>query len=105
MVNGSAKAWVNFNGTGTIASRDSLNVSGLTDNGTGDYTINFSNAFSAADYAFFGMGASGSTSTVLAVSYSPAPTTSAIKIISRRVDNNGLLDEAYNTLSTMGELA
>ena len=47
---GIAKAWVNFDGTGTIAARDSENVSSLTDNGTGDYTVNFSNAFGAADY-------------------------------------------------------
>jgi hypothetical protein len=38
---GIAKAWVNFNGTGTIAARDSENVSSLTDNGTGDYTATF----------------------------------------------------------------
>ena len=36
---GTAKAWVNFNGEGTIASRDTYNVSGLTDVGTGTYTI------------------------------------------------------------------
>jgi hypothetical protein len=40
-----AKAWVNFNGTGTVAIRDSENVTSITDNGTGDYTTNFSNAF------------------------------------------------------------
>jgi hypothetical protein len=51
---GLAKAWVNFNGTGTIASRDSLNVSGLVDNGTGDYTVNFSSSFNAADYCISG---------------------------------------------------
>ena len=51
VVNGSAKAWVNFNGTGTVAIRDSFNVASLTDNGTGSYTINFSSAFSATDYA------------------------------------------------------
>ena len=51
VTNGSAKAWVNFNGTGTIAARDSFNVSSLTDNGTGDYTVNFSSAFGAADYS------------------------------------------------------
>ena len=51
VVNGSAKAWVNFNGTGTIAVRDSQNVSGLVDNGTGDYTSNFTSGFSAVDYA------------------------------------------------------
>jgi hypothetical protein len=52
---GIAKAWVNFNGTGTIAARDSENVSSLTDNGTGDYTVNISNAFAAADYAISNM--------------------------------------------------
>jgi len=50
VVNGSAKAWVNFNGTGTIAIRDSQGVSGLVDNGTGDYTSNFTSGFSAVDY-------------------------------------------------------
>ena len=47
---GIAKAWVNFNGTGTIAARDSENVSSLTDNGTGLYSVNLTNAFSADDY-------------------------------------------------------
>ncbi len=51
---GIAKAWVNFNGTGTIAARDSENVSSLTDNGEGDYTVNFTNVFSAGDYSFSG---------------------------------------------------
>ena len=51
---GIAKAWVNFNGTGTIAARDSENVSSLTDNGVGDFSINLSNAFGAADYATSG---------------------------------------------------
>ena len=44
VVNGSAKAWVNFNGSGTIATRDSFNVSTLTDEGTGDYTNSFTSA-------------------------------------------------------------
>jgi len=43
-----AKAWVNFNGSGTIATRGSLNVSGLVDNGTGDYTVSYSNSMDAA---------------------------------------------------------
>ncbi len=34
------RAWVNFNGTGTVAIRGSGNVSSITDNGTGDYTVN-----------------------------------------------------------------
>lgn len=53
---GIAKAWVNFNGTGTIAVRDSENVSSITDNGTGDYTVSFSSVFASNTYAnsFFG---------------------------------------------------
>jgi hypothetical protein len=54
VTNGSAKAWVNFNGTGTIAVRDSLNVTSLTDNGTGSYTINLTSSFNAADYSAYG---------------------------------------------------
>jgi hypothetical protein len=50
-IDGLAKAWVNFNGTGTVAIRASLNVSSITDNGTGDYTVNFTNALADADYA------------------------------------------------------
>jgi hypothetical protein len=49
---GSAKAWVNFNGTGTVAIRASFNVSSITDNGTGDYTVNFTTAMPDANYAF-----------------------------------------------------
>ena len=49
VVNGSAKAWVNFNGTGTIAARDSLNHSSLTDNDTGDYTTNITSSFNYSD--------------------------------------------------------
>jgi hypothetical protein len=44
------RAWVNFNGTGTVAIRASGNVSGITDNGTGDYTINFTTAMEDANY-------------------------------------------------------
>jgi hypothetical protein len=52
-----ALAWVNFNGTGTVAIRSSYNVSSITDNGTGDYTVNFATALSDANYAVSGMGA------------------------------------------------
>lgn len=54
-----AKAWVNFNGTGTVAIRASGNVSSITDNGTGDYTINFASAMPDANYAI--TGATGNT--------------------------------------------
>ena len=45
-----SKTWVNFNGTGTIAIRDSFNVSSLTDNAAGDYTVNFTNNMANANY-------------------------------------------------------
>ena len=51
VVNGTAKAWVNFNGTGTVAIRRAFNVSSITDNGTGDYTVNFTTAMPDTDYA------------------------------------------------------
>jgi hypothetical protein len=46
----SARAWVNFNGTGTVAIRASGNVSSITDNGTGDYTVNFTTAMPDANF-------------------------------------------------------
>ena len=50
------KAWVNFNGTGTVAIRASKNVSSVTDNGVGDYTVNFITAMPDANYAVAGIG-------------------------------------------------
>jgi hypothetical protein len=46
-----ARAWVNFNGTGTVAIRASGNVSSITDNGAGDYTVNFTTALPDANYS------------------------------------------------------
>jgi hypothetical protein len=49
-----AKAWVNFNGTGTVAIRESGNVSSITDNTTGDYTVNFTTAMPDTNYSMAG---------------------------------------------------
>jgi hypothetical protein len=46
-----ARAWVNFNGVGTVAIRASVNVSSITDNGTGDYSVNYTTAMPDANYA------------------------------------------------------
>ena len=48
---GSAAAWVNFNGTGTVAIRAAFNVSSITDSGTGQYAANFTTAMSDTNYA------------------------------------------------------
>lgn len=50
VVKGSAKAWVNFNGQGTVAIREAYNVGSITDNGNGDYTVNFTTALTDANY-------------------------------------------------------
>jgi len=50
------RAWVNFDGTGTPAIREDGNVSSITDNGTGDYTVNFTTAMPDANYAVSGIG-------------------------------------------------
>jgi hypothetical protein len=81
---GIAKAWVNFNGTGTPAIRDSFNVSSITDNGTGDYTINFTTALPNGDYALAGMGqtlaGSGTAANIIAIKPSTTPSTTAVSI-------------------------
>ena len=51
VVNATAKAWVNFNGTGTVAIRASGNVSSITDNGVGIYTVNFTAAMPDVNYS------------------------------------------------------
>ena len=51
------RAWVNFNGTGTVAIRASFNVSSITDNGIGDYTVNLTTAMPDANYAVKSSGA------------------------------------------------
>jgi hypothetical protein len=48
------KAWVNFNGTGTVAIRASYNVSSITDIGAGDYVVNFTTAFADSNYSVAG---------------------------------------------------
>ena len=48
------KAWVNFDGTGTVSIRAGYNVSSITDNSTGNYNINFTTAFANTDYAVVG---------------------------------------------------
>ena len=61
-ISGSAKAWVNFNGVTTATTRASYNVSSVTRNGTGDYTVNFTNALTDANYVVVSTGGTYITS-------------------------------------------
>ena len=82
-VPGTAKAWVNFNGIGTVAIRASYNVSSITDNGTGNYTVNFTTAMPDTNYTTaFGGGSQipGNAYYAMEQHDSPLRTTSAVKI-------------------------
>ncbi len=88
------KAWVNFNGTGTVAIRASYNVSSITDNGTGDYTVNFTTALADANYSVVGMvdrNRSTENGTTINVDSSTAPTAAAVRLVTFRV-SVGLVD-------------
>ena len=62
VIRGSAKSWVNFNGTSTVSIRTSLNSSGLVDDGAGKYHVNFTNNMSGNSYCVSGSaGTDGST--------------------------------------------
>jgi hypothetical protein len=89
VANNTAKAWVNFNGTGTVAIRSSFNVSSITDNDTGNYTINFAAALADADYCFVGSARQGSTTGVVVVGRAAdTQTTTALQVRTVGFDSN-----------------
>jgi len=96
------KAWVNFNGTGTVAIRASYNVSSITDNAVGDYTVNFTTAMPDANYVTTGScqresGAAEGILTIYSVNLSGAlvsPTTTAARI-NTSVRSGGTIDSAF----------
>lgn len=82
VVDGSAKAWVNFNGTGTVAIRGSFNVTSITDNGVGDYTVNFTTAIVDANYGV-GLGCKNDNSRGNTLQVAGTPTTTAVQLNNR----------------------
>tara|TARA_R100001460_G_scaffold3938_1_gene11463 strand:+ start:962 stop:1342 length:381 start_codon:yes stop_codon:yes gene_type:complete len=104
VVNGSAKAWINFNGQNTPAARDSFNISTLTDVGTGVYEPNFSSAMSNANYATTcgpNGGNAGSVNYALGVE---STTTTKVKLRNQN-GNGGEEDNSQNNASIHGDLA
>lgn len=76
-----AKAWVNFNGSGTVAIRASGNTTSITDNGVGDYTVNFTTAMVDANYAFnLSRGTLPSNGIIIQPDFLTVPTTSAMRV-------------------------
>ena len=96
---GLCKAWVNFNGTGTVRIRAAFNVSSITDNGTGIYTINFTTAMPDANYAATSMTDRSSACAVLFHLDGETKTTSALQLRNQRTDNNGQIDSRQSYVS------
>ena len=96
VISGSAKAWVNFNGTGTVAIRASFNVSSITDNGTGDYTVNFTTAMPDTSYSAVGgtEDISGSSNSQF-LSFA----TTSVRVYTVRISPLALADNAIVTVS------
>jgi len=82
-ISGAAKAWVNFNGTGTVAIRASFNVSSITDNGTGDYTVNFTTALADANYStLVSQGGAATVDIIKVINSTTAQTASLVRLLS-----------------------
>ena len=87
------RAWVNFNGTGTVAIRDSGNVSSITDNGTGSYTANFTTAMPDANFCVV------SNSNDAYVSIAQISVVSTNTSVYTRYDNGAAADQSYVTIA------
>ena len=88
------RAWVNFNGTGTVAIRASGNVSSITDNGTGDYTLNFTTALSDANFTAVTTGGDTAAGTA-ARNYNTtiaAKATTSVEIVSALTSSGAAID-------------
>lgn len=94
-ISGAAKAWVNFNGTGTVAIRASFNVTSITDNGTGDYTLNFTNALADANYSPQGFSVISAATYTSINQGSTAPTTTAFRFNAFVFSNGAAKDAEY----------
>jgi len=101
---GLTKAWINFNGTGTIATADSFNRSGLTDNGTGDYTLSFTNNMANTTYCF--TGGLGSTSDRAILILNNGVNLSASAFTFQTIyDGDTKIDSTVVTVQITGDLA
>ena len=101
---GLAKAGVNFDGTGTIAARDSLNLSSLTDVGTARYTITVSSAFGNSDYMAAGMSQDTGVGDFLSIDSANAPTATAFTFYNF-INSSSAADTARVFVAFHGDLA
>jgi hypothetical protein len=90
------RAWVNFNGTGTVAIRASFNVSSITKSSTALFTLNLTAALSDTSYAVLASGGSAGNTSANAVITSANPVTSSTAFVNTR--NGANADVAYDTV-------
>lgn len=103
---GVAKTWVNFNGTGTVATRDSENVSSLTDNTTGTYTVSYTSSFANANYTHSGMSGLGNTSlNNISQNLTTYPPSTGSAVYQTTYANGNLFDASFVGAAVMGDLA
>ena len=102
---GLAKAWVNFDGTGTIAIRDDNNVSSLTDNNTGNYTINLTNSFSDTNYNATALTGTGGALRNISVNTSITMTSSAFSVFTGPSNGTATGDCDFVYVTFHGDLA
>ena len=98
------KAWVNFNGTGTVAIRNSFNVSSITDNGVGDYTVNLASPMANANYVILGMVSSNSGANPAAVASLRNGTTPTVSAYNLHTGTTNVpVDETYVMSAVFGD--
>ena len=99
---GTAKAWMSLNGTVTIALRDSFNISGVVDNGTGSYTPSYSSSFGNANYSASGAGGSSDSNANVRLN---TPAAGSQDLETRASNSGSNYDEAYTRFTATGDLA
>jgi len=107
MQQGLAKAWVNFDGGASgAASRDSFNVSGMTDNGSGNYTVAINNDMSNANFSIGdSIGDYNDTSESIAWAFTHTQATGTMSIISAHFDGGSAADRSSVCMQAFGDLA
>ena len=105
-VTGVAAAWVNFNGTGTAAIRESFNVGSITDNGIGDYTANMSSNMSDSNYsASFTTGEVSTSSITNRACCVSVMNVSFVRGSVYTATGGARIDMTYNSFAIHGDLA
>ena len=97
---GRAKAWVNFNATGTAAIRDSFNVSSITDLDVGRFTVAFSSNMPNSNYAVVASGGNQGTAAGMAYMYSPTTSQTNVENVTA---TDQLLDSPFFCVAVFGD--